>query len=204
MIADIGDALFASTELTTRGRTEFLSPAYYTSMGFAVPAALGAQVARPDSAGRRHRRRRRISDDWHGAFDHRAPQVPAIVIVLDNGGYGTERLLHPGQCKFNEIPPWQYHKLPDVLGGGTGYEVRTEGDFDVALNSRMARHARGPSILHVIIDPNDCEPRPRPHGRANEQDRRAEVVDASHKNTRVPSGEAGPFMRYGRRKLRTD
>ncbi len=49
VIADIGDALFASTELTTHGRTEFLSPAYYTSMGFAVPAALGASAARPEA-----------------------------------------------------------------------------------------------------------------------------------------------------------
>src|SRR5215211_217971 len=44
VIADVGDALFASTELTTHNRTEFLAPAYYTSMGFAVPAALGAQT----------------------------------------------------------------------------------------------------------------------------------------------------------------
>ena len=48
VIADIGDALFASSELVIRQQTEFLSPAYYTSMGFAVPAALGVMVARPD------------------------------------------------------------------------------------------------------------------------------------------------------------
>jgi len=48
VIADIGDALFASTELTTRGRTDFLSPAYCTSMGFSVPAALGALEERCD------------------------------------------------------------------------------------------------------------------------------------------------------------
>ena len=48
VIADIGDALFAATELVIRGRTEFISPAYYTSMGFSIPAALGTQVARPD------------------------------------------------------------------------------------------------------------------------------------------------------------
>ena len=48
VIADVGDALFASSELVIRGQTEFLSPAYYTSMGFAVPAAVGAKMARPD------------------------------------------------------------------------------------------------------------------------------------------------------------
>jgi len=59
-----------------------------------------------------------------------------IVIVLDNKGYGTERALHPGD--FNDINPWQYHKLPEILNGGTGYEVRTEGEFDVALKAAWA------------------------------------------------------------------
>jgi indolepyruvate decarboxylase len=49
VIADIGDSLFGATELQSRGRTEFLSPAYYTSMGFSVPAAVGAHFARPKS-----------------------------------------------------------------------------------------------------------------------------------------------------------
>ena len=40
-------------------------------------------------------------------------KLPTIVIVLDNGGYGTERFLHPGN-DFNDIHPWAYHKLPEV------------------------------------------------------------------------------------------
>ena len=47
VIADIGDSLFASSELVIHERTDYLSPAYYTSMGFSVPAALGACVAKP-------------------------------------------------------------------------------------------------------------------------------------------------------------
>jgi indolepyruvate decarboxylase len=82
-------------------------------------------------------------------------KFPTIVIVLDNKGYGTERLLHPGDWKFNDIQPWEYHRLPEVLGGGTGYLIRTEGEFDAALNT--AWNARGaPSILHVILDQKDC------------------------------------------------
>src|SRR5262249_34256538 len=42
VIADIGDSLFGAADLSMKRRTEFISPAYYTSMGFAVPAALGA------------------------------------------------------------------------------------------------------------------------------------------------------------------
>jgi indolepyruvate decarboxylase len=155
VIADVGDALFASTELTTRGRTEFLSPAYYTSMGFAVPAALGAQVARPGA--------RVVAIVGDGAFQMTGMELsnivrrkmPVVVIVLNNGGYGTERLLHPGEYEFNDIHNWRYDKLPEVLGGGTGYEVHTEGDFDMALNAAW-QDTTGPSILHVHLSKTDA------------------------------------------------
>lgn len=155
VVADIGDALFASTELQTRGQTEFLSPAYYTSMGFAVPAALGAQVARPEA--------RVVAIVGDGAFQMTGMELsnivrrkmPVVVIVLNNGGYGTERLLHPGEYEFNDIHTWRYDKLPDVLGGGTGYEVRTEGDFDMALSAAW-QDTTGPSILNVYLSQDDA------------------------------------------------
>src|SRR5262249_26048576 len=46
VIADVGDSLFGALDLTIHGQVEFLSPAYYCSMGFAVPA-IGAQLANP-------------------------------------------------------------------------------------------------------------------------------------------------------------
>jgi len=155
VIADVGDALFGATELTTRGKTEFLSPAYYTSMGFAVPAALGVHVARPDA--------RVVAIVGDGAFQMTGMELSnrvrhkfsTVVITLDNQGYGTERLLHPGDWHFNEIHPWHYDRLPEVLGGGKGYLIRTESEFDQALNAAWADRT-GPSILRVILDPNDC------------------------------------------------
>lgn len=155
VIADIGDALFGATELTTHGKTEFISPAYYTSMGFAVPAALGVHVARPDA--------RVVVIVGDGAFQMTGMELSnlvrykyrTVVIVLDNKGYGTERLLHPGDWQFNNIPAWQYHRLPELLGGGKGYLIHTEGEFDQALNSAW-KDQSGPSILQVVIDPKDC------------------------------------------------
>ncbi len=149
VIADIGDSLFAATELVVRGQTDFISPAYYTSMGFSVPAALGVHVANKD--------RRAVVIVGDGAFQMTGQELstliqrryPSIIIVLDNGGYGTERFLHPN-CKFNDIPTWQYHKLPQVFGGGTGYEIRTEGELDEALKKAWA-DTSGPSLLHVHV-----------------------------------------------------
>jgi indolepyruvate decarboxylase len=153
--ADIGDALFAATELVAREQTEFLSPAYYTSMGFAVPAVIGAHFARP------HARIVAIVGD--GAFQMTGVELSTavryglspIVIVLNNEGYGTERFLHAGNWSYNEIQPWQYHKLPEVLGGGRGFEVRTEGEFDVALREAWDT-SDGPVLIHAHISRDDC------------------------------------------------
>ncbi len=155
VISDVGDALFAAAELTTHARTEFIGPAYYTSMGFGVPASLGTGVARPDMRtivlvgdGAFQMTCNELSNIVRHNFDH-------VVIVLDNKGYGTERYLHPGE--FNEIHPWNYSRLPEVFGGGTGYEVRTEGEFDQALRKALADNS-GMSLIQVHLPLDDCSP----------------------------------------------
>ena len=152
MVADVGDALFASSDLLIRGATKYIAPAYYTSMGFAVPAALGAKSARPDL--------KVIAMVGDGAFQMTGMELSTIVrrglavvvIVLDNAGYGTERLLHEGS--FNDINQWRYEMLPQVLGGGTRYEVRTEGEFDAALRSALADQS-APSLIRVHLGLED-------------------------------------------------
>ena len=72
--------------------------------------------------------------------------------MLDNRGYGTERLLLEGS--FNDINPWQYQLLPQVLGGGTGCEVRTEGEFDAAITRALA-DTGGMNIIRVHIGLED-------------------------------------------------
>ncbi|RLS35911.1 MAG: alpha-keto acid decarboxylase family protein [Planctomycetota bacterium] len=152
VIADVGDALFASSELVIRGQTEYISPAYYTSMGFATPATVGACACRPEL--------KVVALIGDGAFQMTGMEASTLVargmsptlIVLDNGGYGTERTLLDGA--FNDINPWEYQLLPALLGGGTGYEVRTEGDFDKALVAGLADR-KAMSLIRVFLARDD-------------------------------------------------
>lgn len=152
VIADIGDALFASMDLCIHGQAEFLSPAYYTTMGFAVPAALGANLARPDL--------RPLVIVGDGAFQMTGLELATIlrnglapiVVLLNNAGYGTERLLQAG--RFNDILSWQYHRLPELLGGGRGFDVNTLGELDSALAEAIATRDTF-SILNVHLSPTD-------------------------------------------------
>lgn len=155
VVADVGDSLFGASDLTIHQHTEFISPAYYTSMGFAVPAAVGVQVA--------DRSLRPIVLVGDGAFQMTCLELSTavrhgfnpIVIVINNKGYTTERFLKEGP--FNDIHNWNYHRLPDLLGDGWGFEVHTEGELDQALKAAIANEDAF-SLLNVHTQPTDISP----------------------------------------------
>lgn len=155
VIADPGDAMLGSIDLTVHQGTEFLSSAFYATLGWAVPASIGAQVARP--------RVRPLVLVGDGAFQMTGTELSTavrlgldpIVVVLNNKGYLTERFILEG--KFNDIHEWKYHKLPELLGGGCGRLVTTEGEFDRALDEAIASPGQF-HLINAILDPKDASP----------------------------------------------
>jgi indolepyruvate decarboxylase len=109
--------------------------AYYATMGYAVPGALGAGLADPE--------RRPVVVVGDGAFSMTGLDVascafhgvPAVFIVLDNQGFGTQRPILEGP--FNEIPALAAEKLIDVIGTGQGWLVETEVELDAALSTAL-------------------------------------------------------------------
>jgi len=148
VIADPGDALFAATDLPIQRGTGFLAPAFYASLGFAVPAAIGAGLANPDL--------RPLVLVGDGAFQMTGTELSTavryglapVVVVLNNDGYATERFMLDGS--FNDILRWDYYKLPELLGTGVGHKVETNGDLERALQAAIAERDQF-SILDVRL-----------------------------------------------------
>ena len=136
VIPDVGDCLWGAADLRLSEHTEFISQAYYTSMGFAIPAAIGAQLGKPGS--------RPLVIVGDGAFQMTGTELSTtiryglnpIILVLNNHGYGTMRPLVEGP--FNEIENWDYTCVPELLGAGHAFAVRTEGEFDTAMKAALA------------------------------------------------------------------
>ncbi len=155
VLADVGDALFAGADLIMRGNTKFLSPAYYASLGFAVPASIGAQLA--------DRTLRALVIVGDGAFQMTGMELSTtiryglnpIVVVLNNGIYLTEQLMLEGA--FNNLQPWNYSNIPQIIGGGRGFLIETEDQFNNAI-SEAFNFRNSFSILDVHLDRNDRSP----------------------------------------------
>jgi indolepyruvate decarboxylase len=156
VIADAGDSLFGALDLTIHGLTEFLSPGYYLSMGFAVPAAIGAQLANP--------KLRPIVIVGDGAFQMTGMELSTIarfklnpiVVVLNNGGYGTVRAMLDGS--FNDILPWNYSRITDIIGHGKGFVIETEDQLEEAISAAKNIYSQEFCILDVRLDTYDGSP----------------------------------------------
>jgi indolepyruvate decarboxylase len=155
VVADVGDAMFGAADLYIHRRTEFLGPAYYASMGFAVPASIGAQLANP--------KLRPLVLVGDGAFQMTGMELSTavryglnpVVVVLNNRGYGTERHMQDGP--YNDVLPWNYSRIPEVLGAGRGFVIETEEQLDQALFA-AERHKESFCLLDVRLDPLDRSP----------------------------------------------
>jgi TPP-dependent 2-oxoacid decarboxylase len=156
VIADIGDSLFGALDLNIHGQTDFLSAAYYCSMGFAVPAAIGAQLANPML--------RPIVIVGDGAFQMTGMEISTIsrfalnpmIIVLNNGGYGTERPMLDGP--FNDVLSWNYYRIPEIISHGKGFVIETEDQFEESLLAAEKIYSQDLCILDVRLDTHDGSP----------------------------------------------
>ena len=151
VIADIGDAIFGAVGIRSARQAQFIAPAYYMSMGFAVPASIGVALAA------KNLRPYVLVGD--GAFQMTGVEISTIVrlglnpiiIVLNNDGYGTLRKIREG--RFNVISQWNYSKICELVGGGDSTIASTKGQFDDALT--RAKKSDRVQVIELKIPRND-------------------------------------------------
>ncbi|MDY7024360.1 MAG: thiamine pyrophosphate-binding protein, partial [Cyanobacteriota bacterium] len=107
VIAETGDAIIATIDLLIHEDTRFIGQAFYMSIGYSLPACLGAALAAP--------RNRVILFIGDGSFQMTCQELSTIIrlglnpiiFLINNDGYTVERMIHDGS--YNDIQPWKYH-----------------------------------------------------------------------------------------------
>ena len=155
VLADAGDSFMCAGDLLMHEQTGFISQAFYCSIGFTLPGALGVGLAERD-----HRPVVFIGD---GAFQMVAQELSTllrqrlnpIIFLMNNRGYTVERVIHEGP--YNDIQNWRYHELVGVFGAdaGWGCDVRTEAELEAALE-RADEDRDRLAFIEVHLDPMDC------------------------------------------------
>lgn len=151
VVTDTGDCMYAGMSLKT---DIFLSPGYYVSMGFGVPAAIGAQLAMPE--------RRPIVLVGDGAFQMTGMEISTavkhglnpIIIVFNNASYAMLRFIDQKRDYFN-LPRWDYVALAASVGA-RGAKADTPESFREALKTASASDKL--FLIDAVIDSEDISP----------------------------------------------
>eukprot|EP01103_Thecamoeba_quadrilineata_P009356 TRINITY_DN190_c0_g1_i1.p1 TRINITY_DN190_c0_g1~~TRINITY_DN190_c0_g1_i1.p1 ORF type:complete len:600 (-),score=91.96 TRINITY_DN190_c0_g1_i1:129-1928(-) len=154
VVAETGNSLFSTAETMMPKGVTYISQVFYGSIGYTLGASLGASLADLN--------RRVVLFIGDGSLQVTAPDLSTmiknkaniVVFVMNNDGYLIERLIIDGS--FNDIQPWKYHLLPEAFGGNRGYDVRTEGELEDALDK--TRDERSFSLIEFHTDKWDATP----------------------------------------------
>jgi indolepyruvate decarboxylase len=152
VVAESGDMLFGGMELRLHGGMYF-AQGYYASMGFGVPAAMGAQLGsgvRP------------LILCGDGAFQmtgteiSHAPQLGLnpICLLVNNSGWGIFRPIVERQ-ELLDVPAWPYAELGRAWGGN-GWRARTRAELRAALQQAAASDRF--AIVEAVTPCDDLSP----------------------------------------------
>jgi indolepyruvate decarboxylase len=153
VFAESGDMLFGGLEIRLRAGALYFAQGYYASMGFAVPAAMGAEIGTG---------RRPLVLCGDGGFQMTGPEVSyapsrglaPIVLLVNNSGWGIFRPVTPRK-ELLEIPPWPYAELAQQWGG-VGMRAETRQELREAL--RAAHEVRDFVLIECVVPRDDISP----------------------------------------------
>jgi acetolactate synthase-1/2/3 large subunit len=147
--------MFAMQHLKLEQPRRFITSGGLATMGFGLPAAIGASTARPGTTV--------VCIDGDGSFQMTSQELatavqerlPVIVVVVDNGSLGMveqwQRMFYAGRLSQVELT----RAAPDYAAlarayGAFGASVTTLAQLRPALMTALA--SGGPALLHVRVD----------------------------------------------------
>jgi indolepyruvate decarboxylase len=115
VIADQGTAFYGAAGLTLPDGAQLAGQPMWGSLGWALPATLGAMLAAPD--------RRVILITGDGAVQQTAAELGTllaqglapVVIMVNNNGYTTEHAIADPSAAYHDIPAWAWAALASAM-----------------------------------------------------------------------------------------
>ncbi|GGF12506.1 alpha-keto acid decarboxylase family protein [Subtercola lobariae] len=157
VVAEAGTAFFGAIDLTLPDNCDLLGQPIWSSIGFTLPATLGACIAEPS--------KRTVLLIGDGSAQLTVQELASIlhrgltpvIFVLNNGGYTIERAIQSPSAVYQDVTPWNFTALPAAFGAAdraVTRSVRTESELTDAL-ALATRTTDKLVLIEVILPPLD-------------------------------------------------
>jgi indolepyruvate decarboxylase len=155
-------ASFPGADVPLPEEKTFLANPVWLSIGQGTPATAGAYFAT---------KKRPFIVTGDGGFQMVSQtfstlvryNIPAIIIIIDNGSYAIEQFLIDGEyftdlnkapLAYTQLNPWKYENMPSVYNGGHGFRANTKRELRSIL--RRVRHIQdAPVVIAATVSDRD-------------------------------------------------
>jgi len=135
----------------------YISQPLWGAIGYTLPALLGTQLAQPS--------RRHVLFIGDGSLQMTVQELSSlmrlnlkpIIFLINNDGYTIERLILGENASYNDINPWRYAQLPDVLDTrerSRCHTVHTEAQLDEVLRQQDSQNEL--LFIEVVMERMDA------------------------------------------------
>jgi alpha-keto-acid decarboxylase len=160
VLADQGCSFYGAATRRLPVGTLFIGQPLWASIGYTLPALLGACLADPD--------RRGVLLIGDGAAQMTAQELSTFfreglaptIVVLDNAGYTVERAIHGPDQPYNDIARWDWTVAGAMLAPDRpclSFRVTTPGELRIALDA-SADAPDTVTIIQAVVDRMDIPP----------------------------------------------
>lgn len=157
LIAGQGTPMYGALTLRLPRDVKFLIQPVWASIGYALPALLGAQLADPE--------RRCVLVIGDGSCQLTVQELGTIirwgltpiVFLINNNGYSIERAVHDPTAPYNDIAQWSWQDIPAAFGAGENARViraTTHGELEEALEECSSGTPQL-TFVEVVVDAHD-------------------------------------------------
>lgn len=156
ILVDQGTAAFGAAALSLPCGAEVLVQPLWGSIGYALPAAFGAQTACPD--------RRVILIIGDGAAQLTIQELGSmlrdgqspVILLLNNDGYTVERAIHGANQRYNDIAAWSWTLVPQAFSRECQAECwRVTQAVQLEEVLAVLSHPQRLSLIEVVLPKAD-------------------------------------------------
>lgn len=161
VLADQGTSFFGLAMQQLPKGVMFLGQPMWGSIGYTLPATLGAALGRPD-----HRALLLIGDGSAQLTVQELgvlirERVNPVIVLVNNSGYTVERRIHGADRIYNDICPWDWCALPAAMGGDGSTALSMRVTTLAELREALDRAAAEPDklvLIEAVTGRDDCPP----------------------------------------------
>ena len=170
IVTETGTSVFGICYERMPADIRFITQTYYGSIGYATPAALGAELAlRELSAEQGKPRGRTVLITGDGSLNLTIQEIGTMIVqdvrpmivVINNAGYTIERVIHGARQRYNDINPVRFRHLltafahPDPESHSHTAESKAEFKKLFRDKREELREPKMTTVVELMLDKMD-------------------------------------------------